>query len=607
MMMALCACGENTEQKSGGPAATDTPAQTTPTESPVQTTTTPEPATGADTEPTVTPSPESSLLFDELTQQLFIQLISGDTVSLHYKVADPAAYGIDIKEPTLGDYSYESLEKGYEEMKAIRAEFAGIDYDSLTESQQNEYDILVSFVDSYIDTGANIWLSDMLAPQTGFQVQLPILLAQYEFYTQDDIDVYIEVLKSATDTFESICGFERQKSEAGYFMNDHTADMIINQCRAFTENPEENLLITVFDERIEKLSFLSDDAKGNYKSMNRQAVLESIIPAYENLISTLESLKGTCVSDGDLCSYEGGKEFYEAMVRNNTGSSRTVNELKALLNEALASNLISLTKTAQSDPAISSKLLSLKFPETEPAKIIEYMMEAARDDFPEIGDMNYDINYMPEALAPYINPALYIIPPIDDPDMNHIYINDNGTTDMSQIFPLVAHEGYPGHMYQFNYYKTTNPSPARYVITELGYLEGWAQYCELNSYSYAGLDQNLANYVKANSTAVLCLYSLSDIGINYEGWDLERTIGFWKDYGFNKDAATEIYYTTIAEPGIYLPYTVGYLELVELRDYMNEKMGDRFELADFHTFWLENGIAPYSVLKKNLDKWIEEH
>lgn len=615
LVLSLAACGGNSAQSgnqtgntSGNSKNQEAGGETKPSETKQDTASaTPLPTEEPVEMPEEYADSSASESFRKMCDELFTLLITTDSITYHYRVLNPEAYNLSEIEPTIGDYSAEQAHKDHELIEKIYRGFRAVDYDALKRSEQEDYDAILEFLKDFLDTGDNPYLSERLSPTTGLQAQLPLLLAQYTFYSADDIDIYLEVLKSVKTSFDGICRFEREKSEAGYFMTDEVADSILEQCRKFVENPEENLLIETFEYTVDALDYLSAEQKEDYKAMNRQAVLEYVIPSYENIIATLTELKGTGVNKGGLCGFDGGKEYYEALVRYETGTSKTINEVKSMLNSELASCLLSITKISGADNSIPMAAEHIVFPETEPVKIIDNLKEAMADDFPEPEDVNYSIDYVPDALKPFLSPAMYLTPPIDDNNSNRIFINDNGTYDMSQLYSVMAHEGYPGHLYQFIYYNGTNPSPVRNLIQCTGYSEGWAQYCEVMSYSLAGLDSNLAEYMKATTIAVLCLYSLSDIGIHYEGWDLERTKKFWRDYGVSEENAEEIYYTNLAEPGVYLPYSVGYLELMELRNYMNDKLGDRFELSDFHTFYLENGNARHDVLAKALDRWIEEH
>ncbi len=606
---AACSSGSTTKSDLSATKAlipTDIPVITQPSE--------PLPTLASPVQPTITPaisSPDTSSqdaeLFDELTTNFYFNYIVSDTLNLHYSVANPENFGVVQDKVTFGNYDIEESTRQLAEIKDIIAELEKLNYDNLDSDRQLAYDCFINFASVLVRKADYIYYEDMLGPSAGIQAQLPILLAEYTFYDIDDIETYIELLGCTTEYFNSICEFQQAKSDKGFFMADASAESVIAQCRSFIEKPEKNILIDTFNDRIDAFEGLTSDQKGDYKARNKEAVLNSVIPAYQLLIDTLTQLLGTATNQNGLCHFEEGKEYYEVLCQYNTGSDKSIEEMKSMLTSELLSCMTKLTSMQLQNPDIINKFSKISYPETEPERILEHLKDAITNDFPILYDVNYTVNYVPESLKDYLSPAMYLLPPIDDMNNNRIYINSGKNTDMSMIYPTLAHEGYPGHLYQTQYFANTAPSLARYCVQALGYEEGWANYCELYSYKLAGLDEALADYCMANSLALHCIYSLVDIGIHYEGWTVENTVKYWAGFGIDEATAKEIHYDILAEPGIYLPYSIGYLELTALRDKMNEAMGDRFEILDFHTFYLDTGVAGFSVLNDYLDKYLAEN
>lgn len=97
-----------------------------------------------------------------------------------------------------------------------------------------------------------------------------------------------------------------------------------------------------------------------------------------------------------------------------------------------------------------------------------------------------------------MNPAFYMIPPVDVTDSNVIYLNNSQITDNLTLFTTLAHEGYPGHLYQQSAFSATKPDPLRQTMNFLGYVEGWATYAENMSYEWTGLDSSLIRCLQLN-------------------------------------------------------------------------------------------------------------
>jgi uncharacterized protein (DUF885 family) len=538
--------------------------------------------------------------FDDFLNEVFVDEVTSDSLSLHFLLAHPENYGIKDFKTTLGNFSIKQMKKDLIDTENALETLQNFDIEQLSKEDQTNYLILQDSFQNALDLGSNLFFSEQLGPTTGLQAQLPILLAEYAFYHKSDITNYIELLNCVDDYFKQICEFEVEKSKHGYFMSNEIADAIILQCKDFINDAENNLLITYFNEKLSSFPGLTAEERTLLEEQNYSAVMNSVIPAYESLINTLTQLKNTSTNKIGLCGFVGGKEYYEKKVQASTGSSKTIPEMKAALKSALNQSFAVLTKLSVQDTTLYSQYQQMKFPSEDPNEILEYLIAAMKDDFPTIDSVNYSVKYVHESLQDHLSPAMYINPPIDEYTSNYIYINKLPAYDMSKIFPTVAHEGYPGHLYQNVYFRQLNRHPIRSVLDVTGYDEGWATYVECYSYELANINKNLSKFLQANMIAVHCLYSLTDIGIHYDGWTKEETVNFWMNYVLSEEEAENIYYSILAEPGIYLPYSIGYLEIMHLRELAKEHYGDEFNLKEFHQFILDSGPAPFDIIKNSL-------
>lgn len=538
--------------------------------------------------------------FDKIIDNIFEEQVTKDSLSLHYLLAHPENYNIKNIKATLGTYSTKQMKKDLVDTENLLSSLEQLDTSKLDTESQLTYNILTTSLKNSLDRGNYLYLSDELGPATGLQAQLPILLAEYDISTKADIKNYLDLLLCVDDYFQQICDYEIEKSQQGYFMVDEVADSIISQCKDFIKNPEQNYLITYFNEKLKNFEGLTDKERILCEEKNRDAILTSVIPAYENLIQTLSSLKGTSKNKKGLCGFSGGKEYYQLIVQSSTGSSKTVEEMKHSLKSTLNGCFAMLTSLSIQDPTLYDQYQSMTFPSQEPIEIMEYLMAAMQNDFPSIDSVNYNVKYVHESLQEHLSPAMYIVPPIDDCTENNIYINNNPVYDMTKIFPTIAHEGYPGHLYQNVYFNHLNKHPIRSVLNVKGYDEGWATYVEYYSYGLANINENLARFLQSNMIAVHCLYSLTDIGIHYEGWSKEKTIEFWRNYVASDEDAESIYYAILAEPGVYLPYSIGYIEIMELKELAKQIQGDKFTLKGFHQFFLDCGPTPFDLIRTKL-------
>ncbi|MDF2513917.1 MAG: hypothetical protein K0S04_3783 [Herbinix sp.] len=469
----------------------------------------------------------SQNLFDDYLYELFVEEVKSDSISLNYSLSAPENYGITDSDTTLGEYSVSHMSQNLSVSENNLNRLLSFDYKSLTSEQKLTYDILKDYLTQDLKLGNYTYYNECLGPTTGIQAQLPILLAEYSFYGKDDIEEYLKLLPCVYDYFKDIAEFEREKSKHGLFMKDDVADQIIAQCEAFIQNPESNFLISYFDEKIAGYKGLSNSEISRYKALNKEAVIVYVIPAYDLLIQTLKELKGTGTNSAGLYYYPEGQAYYEALAKYKTGSSKTMAQMIDLLETAIDEEIINITSLTIKDPTLIDKYYAFNaFPITDPEKIISDLKEDIKKDFPETALVQCDIKYVPASLSEYLSPAMYLTPPMDNYKENEIYINGNDKKTLSMIYTTVAHEGYPGHLYQCVYFRSKNPNPIRNVMNFTGYDEGWATYVEMYSYHISGIDPFLADFLESNNVIILCMYARADIGIQYEGWKEKEVVNY---------------------------------------------------------------------------------
>ena len=550
------------------------------------------------TAPNAATNEKTALTFQEYTSNLFALEAASDTLSLHYSLTNPAAYGISAGEPTLGRFRSTLLKEALLHTEQELTTLHSFSYETLSQTEQLTYDILEAAL-SLTLTGQGMELyHEQLGPTTGIQAQLPLLLAEYRLETEADVQTYLSLLPCVYTYFSDLAEYERERADAGLFLCDAVADEIIAQCRTFIAQPEDNFLITYFNEKIAALPSLSDTARTEYQLENTKQIFRSVIPAYELLIDTLTELKGSGRGEHGLCYAPLGQDYYTYLVSTRTGSSKTIPELTKRLSDVLSEQLHLMQTMILESPSVYADYLTFRYPTKDPITTLAYLQDAITASFPAPADTTCEIKYVHPSLADYVSPAMYFVPPIDGYTKNCIYINQNSSYDLSRIFSTLAHEGYPGHLYQHTYFLSTNPEPLRCLLNFTGYDEGWATYAEILSYSLAGLKQPLVTFLQANLISTLCLYSLTDIQIHYNGCTKEEIVASLTEYGFSKETAEEIFYTLLAEPAMYHPYAIGYLELMELKELYQTLQGDAYTDLAFHTFILETGPAPFAILEK---------
>lgn len=555
--------------------------------------------------------------FEQYLDDYFKDVVTDDTLTYNYTIRDGADYGLEEPEVTLGDpgMTAEEIGQDKEEFEGWVKKLDAIDRSCLTEDQKLTYDVL----DEYFEVSAgifdNVYLYEPFSPMRGLQANIATNFTDYRFDDKGDVERYIELLGQIPDYFAEYLDFEQEKSEKGYFMSDAVCDKVISQCKDFVADKENHFMVTTFNDNIDALDFLTDEKKAEYKEANKQAVVNSLLPAFENVAAVLSGLKGTGTNDGGICNYDGGKEYYEYLLKNFAGTAKSPEEVIDMLDTELQKLMVSLYQYYLGNQAayeyFAANYDSI-FAETDQmtaSEMVDKMMETASEHYPDAGTINYKAEALDKNLETIMDDVLayYMAPAIDDPDNNLIRVNGLHTDGM---WTTLAHEGYPGHMLQNAYYMSTDPEPVRTLMNFLGYKEGWAMYACYDSLYYYEYEEpeygdTIAALYQLNDEMSYLMMGRVDLGINYEGWTLQDTADYLTKNGMDGSAAQELYTTMVGDPAVYQSYSTGYYEMKELRDYAEEKMGDDFDLKTFNTIILETGPCQFDILKEQVDKKLQ--
>lgn len=541
--------------------------------------------------------------FEDYTNDLFVKELQENTINLHYTLSNPEKFGIQSHKISLGSLSKEDAKATTASLENIAAALSRFDYDALTVRGQLTYDILKDSCEKKLSAASRYYYEEPLRPTTGVQSELPILLAEYAFYDSCDVTDYLALLTCIEDYFEQIILFEQEKAKEGLFMSVQAANTVIEACKTFVKNPDKNFLIETFQTKIDAMTDMTEEKKELYKKQNLSLVKNIVIPAYEKLADALTKLKGTGTNDAGLCHYPEGKDHYEYLVHSNTGSDKSIEELQKMTERRRNLDISALHELLAADPSLmQTEEPQLTF-ET-PKEMLDHLLEAMQKDFYPAADESYAVNYVHESLEETLAPAFYLTAPIDDISHNVIYLNNRSQYSGIQLFTTLAHEGYPGHLYQTTGSYQAGLSPVLALLNYPGYVEGWATYVEMLSYQYAGLSDELAETLMRNQSALLSLYASIDMGIHYEGWGIADTIIFLKEYGItDRTMIQDIYELIVEEPSHYLKYYIGYLEFLELKDYAKEIFADDYSDRDFHQAIIRIGPAPFSIVKRYLRRF----
>ena len=547
--------------------------------------------------------------FEQQMEDLFISEISGRQIDLHFLLKDPSAYRITKAESPYGHFSLDSINESIEDQQSLKKSLETYDPALLTEQQRLTLRILQSILRIEDKSYGLELYSQPLAVTIGVQAQLPILLSEYIFYRKEDVDDYLDLLANIDEYYKELLDFQRLKAEAGLMMSDTVLDHLIESCESYLLTTDNNFMIDTFNSRLDTLSDLTEEEKNAYRQKNEELLKSDFIPAYQLLIDGLNELRGTGVNEKGLCGFPDGKKYYEYLVYSATGTSypsieELLKDMELLMNKQLAKTSLLL----RFHPELAEELNTYAYRQTEPEDIMEELKVLSLEEFPSLAECSYTLKSVPKSLELSLSPAFYLVSPIDDYQNNVIYINENPRFATNELYNTIAHEGYPGHLYQNVYFHTHCDSNIRNILSSKGFSEGWATYVEYLSYMMDnGLRPEMGELLAANSIATLGLHACLDVYINYMGWDREQVREYLMNYYEDPGELTDALYNAMIEnPANYLSYYVGCMELMNMRETAEKELGERFDAKEFHTFLLDIGEAPFDVIQAYFTAWLKE-
>lgn len=548
----------------------------------------------------LSPAGKSTGSFSEFCTTLFREEMKSNTMNLHFTLKDPKAAGIDSYEITLGSLSGDSPHNQARQLKKLSEELKKYSHRSLKGKDRLTCRLLSDYISRQQNLAAYPYYDEPLTPSGGVTSQLPVLLAEYTFRNTRDIKDYLGLLSQMDTYFLGILDYEQKKADAGLFMSDEACLKVIEGCEVFTEHPDDNFLIDTFSNRLNAMDGLTDTQKNAYLKQHSKVLSDHVIPAYSQMIKGLTMLLGRGHNNWGLCNFPEGKAYYEAVVSADTGCDDSVEDLFSQITKARREDLMFCQNLLEKNPKLASQSPKPDAALKEENAMISRLQKEILTDFPAPPQTDVEICHVDPALSEYLAPAFYITAPIDDISHNRIYINDAKNDTDIYYFTTLAHEGYPGHLYQTICTSSYGAPEVLSLLNYPGYTEGWATYTEMQAFYYAGLDQDLASLLQHNQAATLSLYATADIGIHYFGWEKEKNAAFWSEYGVDDTATVKrITDLILEEPGNYLKYYVGYLKFRQMREQFALE-NKSFSVSAFHEAILRTGPSPFSVLEETV-------
>ncbi len=536
--------------------------------------------------------------FSDFEDTLFKDLMESDYTTMHFALKDYAKLNIEKPELNVGDASWEDYEETVEENQEYLDELHTFDYDSLTDTEKKDYQTIEAYLYQQINLNSYPYFDWAFNSSTGVIDNLLTVFTEFVFYEKEDFDDYLEVLASVPDYLDQCLENTKKQAEKGYFLTDTMLQDTEDAINKFVEKTDDNELIRIFDENVDAFDGLSDSEKEEYKEKNRDIVLNSYIPAYKKVGEELLKLKGSRNGEYNVSSLEDGADYYQAYAQYQTSMNTDVNTMLDICTQFLNQSVIEFYDVVSSHSDEINEEIDL-----ESAEDVLSYLEQHLDNFPELQKVDYNVQYLDSSVASDSVVAYYLTPPIDDVQENVIKVNGDNISDTTELYIALSHEGFPGHLFQFNYYYSTDPANIRTQITMMGYQEGWAMYASSQALSVSNLNTYSSEYQKLNNEINYVLDAAVDLGVNGLGWSTSDISDYLNNLGLSGDSAKSLYDYVTEYPGVLLSYGVGVAMFELLQDKAENALGDDFDQKEFNTVILNDGPRTFELVEEDVNAY----
>ncbi len=516
--------------------------------------------------------------FTSFCDQIFIETMESDYTTMHQMLENPEDFHIDLSkvEVSLGDFITDNDKEIKENLNTLHS----FDYDSLDHTQKSIYLELEKEWNLELNLNKEeiLYNTNVLSSMNGIHEQLITFFSEYTLRNEQDVKDLIVLIKDVPRYFDEMIAYIKKQADMDLLMYDTKS--VLNSIQEIIDSREDS---SVTSHLMNEIDSLSIDSKEDYKSKVEQVLQNDFFSSYQRLLDTLIQYEDQVIPMTGLYYIKNGKEYYKYIVEQATGTTKSIETIQKELENALDDTLKDYLKLSDYETSLTTSFTTVE-------EILSFLNENYKKDFPEVGQMNYEIKALDDDQSTDGVVAYFIIPAIDNSSPYQIRYNkrDYGKDiEDIEMYTTLAHEGIMGHMYQAQYNLENLDTSIQYLFNSSGLSEGYATYAQLYALKYLDKDTKAC---KLENELNFYLTALLDLSIHYDGLTLEEL-----NEQYNMDMSS--FYNQIAEnPGVFLSYYYGYLQVNQLKD--------SFKGSDlqFHTQLLQYGNVYFDVLSKMFKK-----
>lgn len=521
---------------------------------------------------------------------------------------NPEKFGYEYTDVTWGDFI--SIDQYDEEKSYYQSqlnELLTINYETLQDDDRLCFDRIVYDCEEEIyafSYTAFEYYSMTFNYLVGPQSDILFMMELFSFENLEDAENYILLVKDIDRYFDIMCDFEEERVKYGFASSDNSYEEAAKSFDNLVAQKDDCFLYASFEERLDNIDGLSSADKNRLISEHDKAMKEIVFPEFQECADRMRALKGSGGVDAGLCVYKGGDAYYAWLTRNQTNSNATSQQSIEILDKVINDTNDELLGITQNGFAWYDEYMNHKYTKGSLEDNLDFLRDKIKTDFPAIPAHSYFTMEVPAVFEENFSPAAYCGYHLDNYNSNMIIVNNAAVDDDFGV--TVAHEAYPGHMFQSIYTRDHSTHPYLYLSVSIGYKEGWATYVENYSMRYftdSGKVTDGMTLVKDEALLSMLLSTRADYGIHCENWSLQDCIDYFNSFGFQvtEDSFKEYYTLIVTEPSYYAKYGMGYVWTQKTMDDMHSRYPNKTDL-EIHTAYLDSLTGTFEQINESMIK-----
>ncbi len=434
--------------------------------------------------------------------------------------------------------------------------------------------------------------------------------------TAQDAQDYLNRLSAVDTKFAQLVAHLQRQRDAGIIEPALSMQIAIDQITELLQiSALDNPINQSFRDRVAVVPGLTTLQRANFRDLALNSVTVDVIPGYQNLLNTLQSLISTAPAAIGVGQFPGGPAYYDYILQHHTTTNLTAAEIHQLgLDELLrirAEMRLIFDQLGYPDDQTESLQELYSRVETDGGTVLAAdsfqtfvdLVAFAEANLPQAFDIFPNASVV---VLPHPSGGFYIPPSFDGSRPGTFFAGTDFDQPYAMMPTLTFHESLPGHHTQIAIAAESNAPLFRKVVRSTGFTEGWALYAERLAFELGWYDNDVfGNLGRLQFEALRAARLVIDTGIHSMGWSFDQAVQFNQDnVGASLGDSQGAVRRYSVWPGQATAYMVGMLQILSERQRAMDALGVDFDLIAFHRALLSNGAVPLSLLSSVVDRYI---